>query len=254
VPHADSVLNFLMQEADIFKVGRRRYLVAPLNAELVDLLIVAAGATEDAEEDNPDLGADDVGEPSLGQSGDDLEADGVEDGDHYLGRGEPALGWANDGSQAHLSYGFGGDESEPELGWSNTGSQKMRARDDLAFAESDGNCDDEPDDDDMGIDDFPMDEPNQDREPSLCGVDGRGMQHADARDMEGDGYALTRRDVDYVATARARWRGKRSPTELHPDGQLYHVSYDVSGARILTPITVAEMLKGHEAVVKGGAL
>jgi len=34
---------------------------------LLETLIVAAGTTEDDEEDNEDLGADDVGEPSLGQ-------------------------------------------------------------------------------------------------------------------------------------------------------------------------------------------
>ena len=54
VPYADGALNFLMQEADIFKVGRRRYLVAPLSAELVDVLIQAAGAGEDAEADGDD--------------------------------------------------------------------------------------------------------------------------------------------------------------------------------------------------------
>jgi hypothetical protein len=55
-------------------------------------------------------------------------------------------GWANEGSQLHLSSNT--DESEPELGWSNTGPQ-LRLSDGYALGnvrESDGDCDAEDDD------------------------------------------------------------------------------------------------------------
>jgi hypothetical protein len=54
-------------------------------------------------------------------------------------------GWANEGSQLHLSSNT--DESEPELGWSNTGPQ-LRLSDGYALGnvrESDGDCDVEDD-------------------------------------------------------------------------------------------------------------
>ena len=155
VPYADGALNFLMQEADIFKVGRRRYLVAPLSAELVDVLIQAAGAGEDAEDYDPAEESGDM-EASLGwhtphalsdqrglsASGDDLENDGIDD--EVLcgaGGGDTALGWANEGSQLHLGLGDA-HEREEHLGWSNTGPQ-LRL---VAAGEGDGNCDVEDDD------------------------------------------------------------------------------------------------------------
>jgi hypothetical protein len=125
VPLADVALHLLMDTGDIYKVGRTHYLVASLNAELLETLIIAAGSTEDQEDDDSDHGADDVGEPSLGQSGEDLEGDGLIgscgsgemalisdniDQSHLSGQddeAEPSLGWA-DGSQLNLSAGYSG--------------------------------------------------------------------------------------------------------------------------------------------------
>lgn len=83
IPLADLALHELMQDGDIYKIGRTHYLVAPISAALFDALIAAAGATEDEEDggdaeqgDDDDLGADDFGEPSLGGGDDDLENDG----------------------------------------------------------------------------------------------------------------------------------------------------------------------------------
>ncbi len=122
VPQADSALNFLMQEADIFRIGRRDYLVAPLCYELVEILIIAAGATEDDEE-NGDL--EPSIEPSTGYAGEDLElAPGDDDG-------EPSLGWADTGPQLRLTAGYHGGSD----------------------VESDGNCDDEPDHEGDPLDD-----------------------------------------------------------------------------------------------------
>jgi len=106
VPLADAALHLLMQEADIYKIGRNHYLVALVWPELLDTLIVAAAATEDDEEN--------------------FEGDGLE-----------------------LAIG-----------------------DTLISGESDGDCDDEEDNEDLGIDDEPHDEPWQDMEPSLGWSDG----------------------------------------------------------------------------------
>jgi hypothetical protein len=153
-----------MQEGDIFKIGRRHYFVAPLSAELVDVLIQAAGATEDDEEDNQDLGADDIGEPSLGEGDEDLENDGLDDmvlgnTKFHASGGETALGWTNEGSQQSLGVPQN-DEAESSLGWNNNGMHlQLRAGYQHGMIrESDGNCDDEPDDEDTGIDDVPHDE------------------------------------------------------------------------------------------------
>jgi len=138
--------NGVMQEADIYKVRRHHYLVAPISAELLKTLIVAAGATEDEEEDNEDLGAEDVGEPSLGQTDDDRESDGLGD-DSWYGRGEAALGWANEGSQLSLGVPQA-DEAEPALGWANEGPQFRPATGYSGgeTGESDGDYDAEDDD------------------------------------------------------------------------------------------------------------
>jgi hypothetical protein len=64
--HADLALFSLISLGDVFEVDGRRWLVAPLNDQLIDRLIIASGATEDDEPDNEDSGADDFGEPSLG--------------------------------------------------------------------------------------------------------------------------------------------------------------------------------------------
>ncbi|HZT90265.1 MAG TPA: hypothetical protein VFA12_20160 [Stellaceae bacterium] len=79
---AEAALHLLMEEADIFAVGRSRYLVAWIDADVLETLIVAAGATEDREEngdDEPDSDREpDVDdEPSVGA--DDLESDGLDD-------------------------------------------------------------------------------------------------------------------------------------------------------------------------------
>jgi hypothetical protein len=199
-PPVDSstALHWIMQEGDIYKVGRQHYLVAPLPGDLLETLIAAAAATEDDEE-NGDLEASI--EPSIGHAGQDLEfAPGEDDG-------EVSLGWANTGPQLHLTTGydggrdlesdglddrpFGGDMS---LGWANEGSQALltgRADEDepslgwgdgpqLSLAkgyngagenESDENCDDEPDHESGGdINSQPQDEPDQDIEPDEDGA------------------------------------------------------------------------------------
>jgi hypothetical protein len=65
---ADLALHALMQDGEIFEVGHGRYLVAPVNDELIEILIVALAATED-DEHNGDI------EPSIGTEL-DLESDG----------------------------------------------------------------------------------------------------------------------------------------------------------------------------------
>jgi hypothetical protein len=170
VPLADVALHELMQSGDIYKIGRSHYLVAPIDAELLETLIVAAGATEDDEPSlagghpgrdalpDGELGADDEGEPSLGQSGADLEADGIEDGD-FSGRGEGTLGWTNEGSQLSLGVPQE-DEAEPELGWNNGGMhlQLVAGYEGGSIRESDGDCDREEDDPPGGnVDDEPHD-------------------------------------------------------------------------------------------------
>jgi hypothetical protein len=60
--------------------------------------------------------------------------------------GEMALGWANEGTQGHLSGSA--DESEPSLGWNNNGMHLQLA---AGFSggdmgESDGDCGTEDDD------------------------------------------------------------------------------------------------------------
>jgi hypothetical protein len=134
VPYADGALNALMQEADIFKVGRRRYLVAPLTPELVDTLIMAAGATEDDEEDDP---GGETGHEGFGRTVDDEEDD--PGGGNVEDEGEAALGWANEGSQEHLGVPQA-DEAEPSLGWADTGTQlRLAAGYDIGTTyESDG--------------------------------------------------------------------------------------------------------------------
>jgi hypothetical protein len=143
---ADFALHILMQDGDVYRVGRRRYLVAPLSAELLDRLIMATGAHEDLEDtvdaergDDDDMGADDYGEPSLGQTGmDDLELE--EDGR------EPSLGWANEGPQpeqlgevAGYPDGEMDHDNEPSLcGVTGTGAGSMDPLD----READ-RCDDE---------------------------------------------------------------------------------------------------------------
>jgi hypothetical protein len=116
VPLADIALHLLMDCGDIYKVGRTHYLVAPLDADLLETLIIAAGSTEDDEKDDEDLGADDEGEPSLGQTGADLEGDGLED----LYQGEMAL--ISDTLDQSRQSGES-DEAESSLGWANTGPQ-----------------------------------------------------------------------------------------------------------------------------------
>jgi hypothetical protein len=122
---ADLALHDLMETADLYRVGRKVFLVAQIyeNTGTLDRLIEAMGATEDLEEET-DIGADDRGEPSL-LTADDREFD---DGE----MGEDILGWQDDGSQEHLYHNAGGDR------------------------ESDGDCDCEPETD-RGIDDEPHD-------------------------------------------------------------------------------------------------
>jgi hypothetical protein len=181
VPQADYALNALMEHGDIYQVGRRHFLVAPLNAELVETLIIAAGATEDDEDnddaeagDNDDLGIDDM---PMDEPQQDME---------------PSLCGINAGDQPGINSGD--REGDP--------------------------CD--------------LGEPDHDNEPSLCGVMGTGAAHMDPGDREVE----HRSEVDHViiAAARARYQGKRRPMEAHPDGQVYRVTYD-SGCKILTRIS-----------------
>lgn len=67
---ADVALHDVMQNADLFRVGRSTYLVAPVSARVIGRLAEAMGATEDAED---------------------------------------LLGWQNQGSQAKLVLNAGGD-------------------------------------------------------------------------------------------------------------------------------------------------
>lgn len=191
---AAAALNVLMQEGDLYRVGNRHFFVAPVRADMLEFLILAAAATEDFEEDDPGGGAvDDAGEPSLGQSGADLESDGLEDevADCAWGSGggEAALGWANEGSQESLGVPMA-DEAEPELGWGV--SPQFRLADGYSVGdirESDNDCDAEDDDPDHGIDDVPHD-PDHDNESD--------------HDNGGDAYRLTGRDSGYIAEARKR--------------------------------------------------
>jgi hypothetical protein len=158
---ADLVLHQLVRDGDVYEVGRRRYLVAPLDQAMLDALIIAAGITED-DEPNGDL------EPSLGAQ-DELESDGLED-ERY--GGDVALGWQNEGSQEHLTYALGGDETEPELGWTDTGSQLRLAVDDgwgRMNMEGDGDCDQED---------------NGDMEPSVGAHDDREHDPCDLGEPE----------------------------------------------------------------------
>src|ERR1051326_5010753 len=77
------------------RVRGRDYLVTPITAATLDALIAASAAIED-DEPNGDL------EPSLGTE-DDRESDGLHD--ERLG-GEASLGWAETGSQLHLTAGY----------------------------------------------------------------------------------------------------------------------------------------------------
>lgn len=132
----EAALHALMCDGDLYRVRGRHYLVAPVDRDLLELLIRAQGAVEDAEGNGDD-------EPSLGTE-DDRESDGIDDD---FRTGDMALGWAAEGSQAHLTGNS--DESELELAWQNTGSQlrlAVQAGWSDVNAEGDGNCDAEDDD------------------------------------------------------------------------------------------------------------
>src|SRR6478609_3986990 len=72
---ADDALSALMESGEIFKVGRRYYMVAPVCEKVLERLIIAAGRTED-DEANGDL------EPNTGEDEPDED-------------NEPTLGWSN---------------------------------------------------------------------------------------------------------------------------------------------------------------
>jgi hypothetical protein len=133
---ADVALFELMRDGDVYQVGGQRYLVAPISADLLERLMIAANTTEDHEPNGDD-------EPSVGHD-EDRESDGIDD--ERFG-GDAALGWANEGSQEHLHAAIGG-EGEPDLGWANTGSQLDLAAgyERGSIRESDGDCDAEDDD------------------------------------------------------------------------------------------------------------
>jgi hypothetical protein len=228
-------LATLMRDGEFYDVHGASYLVARVDDDLIDSLIVATGANEDDEASlsggqppfsgsvvDGELGADDEGEPSLGQPGEDRESDGLDDEvGHPCGGGDVALGWANEGSQAHLSYGFGGDEAEPELGWANTGPQIIPRSTDQPYAEGDGDCDAEEDDPPGGaIDDEPHDD-----------------------DQEGDIDAVIGpKEQRLIAEARERYQAKRPTSWTDPsNGDVYNLSYDgPSGCRIETLVPPAK--------------
>jgi hypothetical protein len=77
-----------MENGEIFKVGRRYYLVAPVCEKVLERLIIAAGRTEDNEENGdlePNTGDD---EPSLGA--DAPEGDPCDQGEEYPCDDEPS--------------------------------------------------------------------------------------------------------------------------------------------------------------------
>jgi hypothetical protein len=221
---ADLALHNLMEDADLYRVGRSIYLVAPVDARIVDTLIAAMGSTEDDEDGDPGGGnADDAGfgeldncddEPSTG-SWDDLEHDG---------------GWQNEGSQLSLHCSpYGGCDAEPDLGWSNTGSQLKLVTAD----EGDGDCDRE--DDDPGGD--PLDkgelDPCDEGEPeeSDCSV------YDDHSPIQ-----MTGADTRLIAAAKERWRAQQPSEWTDPMGTLFHVSFEpVSGCRVLTPAVPGDL-------------
>jgi hypothetical protein len=51
-------LFHIMRDGDVFRIGRRHYLVAPIDAEQLEALIAAAGSCEDMEPET-DRGIDD---------------------------------------------------------------------------------------------------------------------------------------------------------------------------------------------------
>jgi hypothetical protein len=71
---ADMALFELMRDADVYQVGRQRYLVAPISADLLERLMIASAATEDDEPNGDE-------EPSIGRPVDEEgESDGLDDG------------------------------------------------------------------------------------------------------------------------------------------------------------------------------
>jgi hypothetical protein len=137
----------LVAAADLFRVGRKVFLVTAVDGAMMDTVIEAIGSTEDAE-CNGDM------EPSI-DNPDDLEFDGLDD--TIEGRGEGMLGWPDTMDQSTLVGAV--DDSEPELGWANTGPQRPPgAVHDYVWDEGDGDPDREDADPDIGIEDLPHDE------------------------------------------------------------------------------------------------
>ena len=84
VPLADIALHELMVEGDIYTIGRRRYLVAPVDAGLLETLIIAAGSTEDDEPSvagwqDGSLVAGDLENDELEFEGEELEGDPLDE-------------------------------------------------------------------------------------------------------------------------------------------------------------------------------
>jgi hypothetical protein len=144
VPLADIALHQLMIEGDIYKVGRTHYLVAPIGADLLETLIVAAGSTED---DEPSVGGGQHGTNVADIEGDELELEGDGDCDKEEDDDpggniddephdepwqdmEPSLGWADIGSQLNLSAGYVGgmilEGSNPPLDDADIDAQRGR--------------------------------------------------------------------------------------------------------------------------------
>ncbi len=56
---ANTALHYLVRDGDVFAVGRRRYLVAAVDADSLETLIVAASSTDDDDDGDPDTGIED---------------------------------------------------------------------------------------------------------------------------------------------------------------------------------------------------
>lgn len=91
---ADEALHWLLEDADVFRVRRQRYLVAPINDTVLEALIVAAGSIEDTEDDDPGGETDFRGLP--GATIDDEPGEDEED----------SLGWPEQVKCGQVTAGY----------------------------------------------------------------------------------------------------------------------------------------------------
>jgi hypothetical protein len=113
LPDAGAALNTLMLEGDVYKIGRQHYLVVPLRADMLDMLILAAAATEDDEEGDHD-GGDINSEPHDEET--DLGIDDLPHDEPWQDL-EPSLAGIHAGMQEGISMGDRegpDDDAEPD--------------------------------------------------------------------------------------------------------------------------------------------